>query len=241
SLPLMEETHEVLETADTKTQEAFEQNERTTLRRHPERGAHDRAQVYEILDAGFVCHVGFVANGHPFVIPTAYARIGDELFIHGARESRMMQALGAGGDVCVTVTHLDGLVLARSAAHHSLNYRSAVVFGRASVITDARAKLAALRAFTEHIVPGRWDEARRPSREELEETTVLSLPLAEASAKVRTGPPLDKEKDYKLNIWAGEIPLLTHAVEAVADPRLPPGTQVPPSVVNYLKNSKELL
>lgn len=231
----------VLTTTDTKTNETFEQNERTTLKRHPERGAHDSAQVYEILDAGIVCHVGFVADGHPFVIPTAYVRVGDELFIHGARESRMMAALGRGGEVCVTVTHLDGLVLARSAAHHSLNYRSAVVFGRASVVTDARAKLDALRAFTEHVVPGRWDEVRRPSREELEETTVLSLPLREASAKVRTGPPLDKEKDYKLSVWAGVIPLRTHAAEAEADPRLAPGTEVPPSVINYLKNSGELL
>lgn len=224
---------------NTKTQESFEQTGRTTLGRHPERGSHERARVYEILDAGFVCHVGFIMGGQPFVIPTAYARVGDELLLHGARESRMMQALGEGGEVCVTVTLLDGLVLARAAVNQSLNYRSVVVFGRASVIDEPRAKHAALRAFTEHIVPGRWDEVRRPNREEMHATTVLSIPLDEASAKVRTGPPLDSEGDYPLNVWAGVIPLKTLAGEAVADPRLAPGTKLPPSVLDYVKNSRE--
>ncbi|HYE64537.1 MAG TPA: pyridoxamine 5'-phosphate oxidase family protein, partial [Pyrinomonadaceae bacterium] len=199
--------------------ERFTRTERTTLRRLPKRGKYEREVVYGILDEGFICHVGFTVEGHPVVIPTGYARVGDDLYIHGSQASRMLRALRGGIEVCVTVTLIDGLVLARSAFHHSINYRSVVVFGRASVVKDPAEKLEALRALSEHIVPGRWDEVRQPSQNELKATMVLSLPLVEVSAKVRTGPPLDDEDDYKLPVWAGEVPLRLVAAAPVNDPR----------------------
>lgn len=206
---------------------SFARTERTTLRRLPKRGSFERQTVYDILDEGFVCHVGFVSDGQPVVIPTAYGRVGDTLYLHGARASRMLKALGAGADVCVGVTLVDGLVLARSAFHHSINYRSVVVFGRARVVESDEEKRAALLAFTEHVVPGRWDEVREPTKQELDSTLVLSLPLEEASAKVRTGPPVDDDEDYSLPIWAGVLPLRVCAGEAVPDPRLNEGTPPP--------------
>lgn len=178
----------------------FARTDRTTLKRLPNRGSYDRALIYSILDEGFICHMGFTVDNRPFVIPTGYARAGDKLYVHGSQASRMMRALQGGIDLCLTVTLLDGLVLARSAFHHSMNYRSVVVFGKASVVEDEAEKMEALRAFTEHIVPGRWDEVRWPNPSELKATTVLSLPLAEASAKIRTGPPLDDEEDYQLDV-----------------------------------------
>jgi nitroimidazol reductase NimA-like FMN-containing flavoprotein (pyridoxamine 5'-phosphate oxidase superfamily) len=208
----------------------FAPTERTKLKRLPKRGAFDRRTVYEILDAGFVCHVGFVSDGQPFVIPTAYGRAGDTLYIHGSKASRTLKALSEGADVCVTVTLVDGLVLARSAFHHSINYRSVVVFGRARVVKSDEEKNAALLAFMEHVVPGRWDEVRLPNAQELNATLVLALPLAEASAKVRTGPPIDDEEDYGLPIWAGVLPLRTVADTAVPDPRLPAETPLSESV-----------
>ncbi len=217
--------------------EEFPRTARTRLRRLPKRGSFDRRTVYEILDEGFVCHVGFVSDGQPFVIPTAYGRAGDELYLHGARASRMLKALGEGADVCVTVTLVDGLVLARSAFHHSINYRSVVVFGRARVVETDEEKTRALRAFTEHVMPGRWDEVRWPTPEELAATLVLALPLAEASAKVRTGPPVDDEEDYRLPVWAGVLPLRTSAGEPEPDPRLPAGTP-PPGYVEGFDLSK---
>jgi nitroimidazol reductase NimA-like FMN-containing flavoprotein (pyridoxamine 5'-phosphate oxidase superfamily) len=206
---------------------SFTQTARTTLRRLPKRGSFERQTAYDILDEGFVCHVAFVSDGQPFVIPTAYGRAGDRLYLHGARASRMLKALGAGADVCVNVTLVDGLVLARSAFHHSINYRSVVVFGRARVVESDEEKTAALLAFMEHVVPGRWDEVREPTKQELDATLVLSLSLDEASAKVRTGPPIDDEEDYDLPIWAGVLPLRVGAGEAVADPRLREGTPPP--------------
>ncbi|HVF43573.1 MAG TPA: pyridoxamine 5'-phosphate oxidase family protein [Pyrinomonadaceae bacterium] len=205
----------------------FRRTERTTLRRLPKRGSFERQTVYDILDEGFVCHVGFVSDGHPVVIPTAYGRAGDKLYLHGARASRMLKALGAGADVCVSVTLVDGLVLARSAFHHSINYRSVVVFGRARVVESDEEKTAALLAFTEHVVPGRWGEVREPTKQELDSTLVLSLTLEEASAKVRTGPPVDDEEDYELPIWAGVLPLRVAAGEAIPDTRLKEGTPPP--------------
>src|SRR6266478_6802302 len=178
----------------------FQPTERTTLKRLPKRGVYDRDLVYQILDEGFVCHVGFAVDGRPFVIPTGYARVGDSLIIHGSQASRMLRTLGQGIDVCVTVTLIDGLVLARSAFHHSMNYRSVVVFGRATVVEGSDAKIAALRALSEHMIPGRWDDVRAPNERELQQTTVLSLPLTEASAKVRCGPPLDDEEDYQMEV-----------------------------------------
>jgi hypothetical protein len=213
--------------------EGFPTTARTTLRRLPKRGSFERRTVYEILDEGFVCHVGFVAEGQPFVIPTAYGREGDELYLHGARASRMLKALGEGSDVCVTVTLVDGLVLARSAFHHSLNYRSVVVFGRARVVESDEEKTRALRAFTEHVVPGRWDAVRWPTPQELAATLVLALPLSEASAKIRTGPPLDDEEDYEMPVWAGVVPLAAAAGEPEPDPRLPAGTPLPGHVEGF--------
>jgi nitroimidazol reductase NimA-like FMN-containing flavoprotein (pyridoxamine 5'-phosphate oxidase superfamily) len=213
--------------------ETFPQTARTTIKRLPQRGRYERAEVDAILDEGFVCHVGFVLDGQPFVIPTGYARVADLLYVHGARASRMLKALRDGVDVCVTVTLVDGLVLARSAFHHSMNYRSVVVFGRARAVDDEAEKMAALHAVTEHIAPGRWAEVRQPNQQELNATLVLAVPLAEASAKVRTGPPIDDEEDYALPVWAGELPLRLTTGAPVADPRLPADIEPPLHVLNY--------
>ncbi len=215
----------------------FPQTERTTLKRLPKRGVYDRELVYKILDEGFICHVSFSVAGQPFVIPTGYARVADQLFIHGSQVSRMLRSLATGIDVCVAVTLIDGLVLARSAFHHSLNYRSVVIFGRAAMVEDRAAKLAALFAFSEHVVPGRWNDVREPTDAELKATTVLSLPLEEVSAKIRTGPPIDDEADYALNVWAGVLPLELIAGVPTADPRLPEGIEKPDYILNYSRTT----
>ena len=211
------------------------QTARTTLKRLPQRGVYDRKLINQILDEGFICHVAFAVDGQPFVIPTGYARAGDNLFIHGSQASRMLRTLGQGIEVCVTVTLIDGLVLARSAFHHSMNYRSVVVFGRATVVEDRKEKLAALLALSEHMIPDRWADVREPNERELQLTTVLSLPLTEASAKVRTGPPLDDEEDYELPIWAGVIRLRLAADAPVADPRLPASIEPPEYALKYAR------
>jgi nitroimidazol reductase NimA-like FMN-containing flavoprotein (pyridoxamine 5'-phosphate oxidase superfamily) len=211
----------------------IKQTERTRLRRLPKRGVFDRETVHSILDEGMVCHVAFAIDGTPFVIPTGYARIGDRLVIHGSSASRMLRSLAGGIDVCVTVTLLDGLVLARSAFHHSVNYRSVIVFGKATVVDDDTRKMKALEAFTEHVIPGRWSDVRSPNDLELKATTVLSIPIDEASAKVRTGGPVDDEKDYELGVWAGVIPLVLTAGDAVADERLDRGIETPSYVLTY--------
>lgn len=211
----------------------FPETDRTRLKRLPKRGHFDRETVYSILDEGFICHVGFAVNGQPFVIPTGYARAGDTLYIHGSQASRMLRSLAGGIDACVTVTIVDGLVLARSAFHHSMNYRSVVVFGRATLVDDGAEKLAALTALSEHIVPGRWADVREPNEQEMKLTTVLQLPLEEASAKVRTGPPLDDEEDYALPIWAGVIPLRLVTGEPINDPRLSDGIPLPDYAARY--------
>jgi nitroimidazol reductase NimA-like FMN-containing flavoprotein (pyridoxamine 5'-phosphate oxidase superfamily) len=198
--------------------------------RLPERARYDRDTIHAILDEGLVCHVGFVADGQPFVIPTTYARLDDRLVIHGSAASRMVKALAGGAPACVSVTLLDGLVLARSAFHHSMNYRSVVVVGRAIEIVDPLEKRSALEAIVEHVAPGRGPSVRPPSEIELRATRVVALPLDESSAKVRTGPPKDDEDDYALPVWAGEIPLGLSAGPALADPRLAPGIAVPPDV-----------
>ncbi|RCJ40820.1 flavin-nucleotide-binding protein [Nostoc minutum NIES-26] len=208
-------------------------SQRTTVKRLPQRGNYERETIYQILDEGLVCHVGFIAQGQPFVIPTAYGRVNDTLYIHGSPASRMLRTLQQGIDVCVTVTLLDGLVLARSAFHHSMNYRSVVVFGTATIVEDPEQKLAALKAFTEHVINGRWDEVRSPNRPELAGTLVLSLPLAEASAKLRTGGPVDDETDYQLPIWAGEIPLKLTATTPIPDSRLHPSIKLPKYISSY--------
>jgi nitroimidazol reductase NimA-like FMN-containing flavoprotein (pyridoxamine 5'-phosphate oxidase superfamily) len=218
--------------------EKFTPTQRTTIKRLPKRGKYDYETVYQILDEGLVCHVGFVVDGQPYVIPTAYGRVEDKLYIHGSPASRMLRTLEEGIPVCVTVTLIDGLVLARSAFHHSMNYRSVVIFGTASVVSEPEEKLKALHAFTEHVVPGRWEEVRQPNRNELAGTLVLSLPIVEVSAKVRTGSPIDDEADYELPAWAGEIPLRVVATAPIDDSRLQPGIVLPPYVQNYTR-SKE--
>jgi nitroimidazol reductase NimA-like FMN-containing flavoprotein (pyridoxamine 5'-phosphate oxidase superfamily) len=201
----------------------------TTLHRLPKRGSHERAVIHGILDAGLVCHVGFVADGQPFVIPTAYGRAGDTLYIHGAVASRMLKHLAGGAPVCVTVTLLDGLVLARSAFHHSMNYRSVVLLGAPRRV-EGEERLAALRAIVEHITPGRWEATRAPNDKELAATTVLALAIEEGSAKVRSGPPLDDAEDLGLSHWAGVVPLALRAAAPVPDPALPPGAELPAHV-----------
>jgi nitroimidazol reductase NimA-like FMN-containing flavoprotein (pyridoxamine 5'-phosphate oxidase superfamily) len=206
---------------------------RTTLKRLPKRGAFERATLNRILDEGLVCHVGFVGDSGPVVIPTAYGREGKTLFLHGSAAGRMLKTVGGGVDVCVTVTLIDSLVLARSAFHHSMNYRSVVVFGRARVVDEFDEKFAALKSITEHIVPGRWPDVRPPSPQEMKGTLVLALALDEASAKIRTGPPIDDEEDYALPVWAGELPLRVVPQTPVADARLVPGVGVPGYVRMY--------
>ncbi|HKO98984.1 MAG TPA: pyridoxamine 5'-phosphate oxidase family protein [Pyrinomonadaceae bacterium] len=211
----------------------FTKTERTTLKRLPKRGVYDRDSVYGILDEGLICHVGFAVNGRPFVIPTGYARVENRLYIHGSQASRMLRTLSDGVDACITVTLLDGLVLARSAFHHSMNYRSAVIFGRAFLVEDQAEKVAALHAFSDHVIPGRWTEVREPTEQELKATSVLSLELTEASAKVRTGPPLDDDEDYALPVWAGVIPLRLIASDPLKDPALPEGIEAPAYARDY--------
>jgi hypothetical protein len=200
--------------------EALRRTARTTLKRLPKRGSYERAAMHRILDEALICHVGFAGEDTPVVIPTAYGRTGDTLYLHGSAASRMLRTVGGGVDVCVTVTLVDGLVFARSAFHHSINYRSVVIFGRAIVVEDLESKLAALRAIVEHIVPGRWEHVRAPHAQELKATLVLALPLAEASVKTRSGPPIDDEEDYARAVWAGELPLRIVPQEPVADARL---------------------
>jgi len=206
---------------------------RTEVKRLPQRSRYDAEVVHGILDEALVCHVGFVIDGEPVVLPTIHARHGDQLYLHGSPASRMLRTLQRQVDVCVTVTLVDGLVLARSAFHHSMNYRSVVVFGRASAVTDRVEKMAAFRALVEHVNPGRWDHVRPPNEKELRSTLVLALALGEASAKVRTGPPIDDEADYALPVWAGELPVRTMPGAPIDDPRLAPGTVVPEHVTGW--------
>ena len=216
----------------------FTPTERTVLKRLPKRGDYDRAAVFQILDEAFICHVGFIADGKPVVIPTSYGRIGDDLYIHGSAASRMLRSLEEGIDVCVTVTLIDGLVLARSAFHHSINYRSVVIFGNATVVNNPDEKMSALQAFTDHVVSGRWADVRPPDEGELRATLVLKLPLVEVSAKVRIGPPIDDEADYSLAVWAGVVPLELRAGDPVSDERLPSGIDAPDYARNYARNNR---
>jgi nitroimidazol reductase NimA-like FMN-containing flavoprotein (pyridoxamine 5'-phosphate oxidase superfamily) len=205
--------------------DTFTPTERTQVRRIAKRGVYDRDTVYAILDEGYVCHVGFALDGQPYVIPTGYARLGDEIFIHGSAASRMLRAMGDGVDVCVTVTLIDGFVFSRSAFHHSMNYRSVVMLGRARVLADPAEKMIALRRFTNHILPGRFEEVRPPSDAELKATMVLALPLEEVSAKIRTGPPVEDEGDIARPTWAGVVPLRVQLGTPVPMGDLVPGVQ----------------
>ncbi|PYS98425.1 MAG: pyridoxamine 5'-phosphate oxidase family protein [Acidobacteria bacterium] len=212
------------------------QTDRTTVKRLPKRGQYDRATIDSILDEGFICHVGFVVEGQPYVIPTGYARVDDHLYIHGSSASRMLRNLSKGVEVCVTVTLIDGLVLARSAFHHSMNYRSVVILGRARLVDQDEEKNRALEALTEHIVPGRWADVRWPTDLELKATTVLKLAIDEASAKIRTGGPIDDEEDYAMDVWAGVLPLSIEPHEAIPDERLARPTQTPHYIETYKRS-----
>ena len=213
--------------------------QRTRVIREPDRGVYDRDSAYQILDEGFLCHVGFAIGGQPFVIPTSYGRKDSSLYIHGSAASRMLRQMKPGVPVCVTVTLLDGLVLARSVFNHSMNYRSVVILGKATLVDDPVEKLAALRILAEHILPGRWDDARQPNERELKATSVLRLPIEEFSAKVRTGPPIDDEEDHSFPTWAGVLPLETRVGTAINDPHLDSACAVPGYVRNYSRKRQQ--
>jgi len=208
---------------------------RTEVRRLPERGSYDPELIRSILDEALICHVGFVHEGAPVVIPTIHARLGDTLYLHGSPASRMLRSMRSGEEICVTVTLVDGLVVARAAFHNSMNYRSVVVFGSPRIVTDPAEKWDALEAVTEHVVPGRWADSRPMTKKEQKGTLVAALPIGEASAKVRTGGPGDDEEDYSLPIWAGVIPLSHTPGAPVADERLRAGVETPTYVAEYLR------
>jgi uncharacterized protein len=214
----------------------FDKTSRTKVRRIPDRGRYDEETVFSILDEAFVCHVGFAVEGKPFVIPTLYGRVGTTLYVHGSAASRMLREMERGVEVCVTVTLVDGLVLARSAFHHSMNYRSVVLFGTARLVEDPAEKLEALRAISEHIVPNRWDEVRGPNEKEMKATSVLAIPISEVSAKVRTGGPKDDDEDYAIPVWAGVLPLHTVPGEPIPDDCLPADTPIPAHVSEYSRS-----
>jgi nitroimidazol reductase NimA-like FMN-containing flavoprotein (pyridoxamine 5'-phosphate oxidase superfamily) len=213
-------------------------SERARVRRAPKRADYDRATIDAILDEALVAHLGFTVDGQPYVIPTLHARIGDEVYVHGSAASRMVTMLGAGLPACLTVTLLDGLVLARSAFNHSMNYRSAVVLGRARFVEGPEERAAALEAFTERLIPGRWAECRPPTRQELKGTRVLALSLDEASAKVRSGGPVDDTEDYDLDHWAGVVPLRLTPGPVEADEKLRDGIEVPASVTAWIEDAR---
>ena len=207
---------------------------RTSVKRIPGRASYDREVIYSILDAALVCHVGFAIGGQPYVIPTLHVRIADRLYIHGSAASRMLGAAAEGAPLAVTVTHIDGLVLARSAFHHSVNYCSVVILGAATLIADPAEKLAVMKALIEHVTPGRWEHIRPPNKQELAATSVLALPIAEASAKLRSGGPLDDEADYARPVWSGQIPIAMKTLPPVFDARVDPSTPIPAHVAEYL-------
>jgi nitroimidazol reductase NimA-like FMN-containing flavoprotein (pyridoxamine 5'-phosphate oxidase superfamily) len=212
----------------------FPKSTRNKIKRIPKRGHYDLETVFSILDSAFVCHIGFSIKGQPYVIPTAYGRSGNRIYIHGSSKSRMLLELGKGIPLCLTVTQLDGLVLARSVFHHSMNYRSAVIFGTATRL-EKEEKLEALRVVSDHILPGRWDEARLPNRKELKATLVLQIEVEEASAKIRTGPPSDDKADYSLPIWAGMLPISTSYQSPIVDPGMKMEIAVPDSIKAFVR------
>jgi nitroimidazol reductase NimA-like FMN-containing flavoprotein (pyridoxamine 5'-phosphate oxidase superfamily) len=214
------------------TEAGLSETERTRLRRHKERGRTDRADLYDVLDAGLICHLGVVVNGSPRVLPTTYARDGETLYLHGSSANAGFGAADE-HEVCVTVTHFDGLVLARSVFSHSVNYRSAMVLGTAVVVRDEDERRHALRAIVEHLVPGQWDAARSPTAKEMAATSVLALPLAEASVKIRTGGPADEPADLDLDVWAGVLPATVTFGAPEPDPALRPGITVPRHISSF--------
>ena len=206
---------------------------RTRVKRLPKRASYDRDVINALLDSALVCHVGFAIDGQPYVIPTLQVRIGDRLYIHGSAASRMLGTAANGTPLAVTVTHIDGVVMARSAFHHSVNYRSVTILGVATLVTGHVEKLAVMKGLIDHVAPGRWDHIRQPNEKELDATSVLSIPIDEASAKLRSGGPIDDEADYALPIWAGEIPITMTALAPIADSRLVPATPIPAHVAEY--------
>jgi nitroimidazol reductase NimA-like FMN-containing flavoprotein (pyridoxamine 5'-phosphate oxidase superfamily) len=216
----------------------FSTTDRSQIKRKPERGLYDREAIYAILDEALICHVGFVEHAQPYVIPINFARVGDTIVLHGAKASRLLKHVGAGQAVCVEATLVDGLVLARSVFNHSVNYRSVVLFGSGRVLEEDQEKLAALEAITEHLIPGRWHEARRPTAKELKATSVVSIDIDQGSAKVRSGPAVDDEEDYALPVWAGVLPLEEIALPAAPDERLAPGVVAPAYTTNYSRKPR---
>ncbi|HET8549548.1 MAG TPA: pyridoxamine 5'-phosphate oxidase family protein [Bryobacteraceae bacterium] len=219
------------------TGDGYRPTERTRVRRLAKRAAYDRATVHAILDQGFICHVAFVVDGSPVVLPTAYGRAGERLFIHGSAANRMLSTAAKGVDIAVAVTLVDGLVLARSAFHHSINYRSVVLFGRARLLADPAEKNEALRVISEHIIRGRWEQVRPPSEKELSMTSVIAVELDEVSAKVRTGPPLDDADDMDYPVWAGVLPLLMEAGAPVPDGDASHAPAIPEYIRNYRRRT----
>jgi nitroimidazol reductase NimA-like FMN-containing flavoprotein (pyridoxamine 5'-phosphate oxidase superfamily) len=205
----------------------FEVSDRIKIRREPELASYEKSAIYEIIDAALLCHVGFVQNGQPFVIPTIHARYQDSILLHGSRASRLMRHIEAGQPVCVAITMLDGLVLARSVFNHSMNYRSVVLFGRGKSLSDDSEKLHGLNVISDHLMPGRWADARLPTQKELDQTSVVSITIEEASAKISTGPPEDEAEDYELPFWAGVLPIEQRILDPVDDPKLRSGIPIP--------------
>jgi nitroimidazol reductase NimA-like FMN-containing flavoprotein (pyridoxamine 5'-phosphate oxidase superfamily) len=211
----------------------FTKTEKNRIKRLPKRGQYDRETIYRILDEALICHVGFVENGQPYVIPINFARLEDTILLHGAKASRLLKHIAAGHPICVEATIVDGLVLARSVFHHSVNYRSVVLFGSGYAIEDQQEKLAALKAITDHLIPGRWQETRPPNRKELNATSVVAIRIEAASAKVRVGPPVDDEEDYALPVWAGVLPLHETASAPIRDERLLEDIPLPEYIAGY--------
>jgi nitroimidazol reductase NimA-like FMN-containing flavoprotein (pyridoxamine 5'-phosphate oxidase superfamily) len=214
----------------------FPKTARNQVKRHPERGQYDSAIIYPIVDEALICHVGFVQDDLPYVLPTLHARQGDTILLHGAKGSRLLRHAEAGGEVCIAITLLDGIVLARSAFSHSINYRSVVVFGRGAIIADEHDRLQALAAFTERLIPGRWADVREPSAVELKQTSIVAVAIESASAKIRIGPPKDAEDDLALPVWAGVLPLCQTSGSPIAAPGLQDGIAVPNYLRDYMRN-----
>jgi nitroimidazol reductase NimA-like FMN-containing flavoprotein (pyridoxamine 5'-phosphate oxidase superfamily) len=211
----------------------FFPTEKTKIRRRPDRGSYDRELIYKILDEAFVCHVAFIADGQPFVVPTNYVRVDNNLYLHGSPASRLMKTLSSGSPFCLNVTLLDGIVFSPTAMGHSVNYRSVVVIGKAEVIEDASAKRQAMRDFVEYVIRGRWDSVRPPTEPEIKATMILAVPLIEASAKVRSGFAVDSDEEYAADVWTGVIPMKWAAGKPVADPRGKPGIAAPDNILEY--------
>jgi nitroimidazol reductase NimA-like FMN-containing flavoprotein (pyridoxamine 5'-phosphate oxidase superfamily) len=216
----------------------FPKAKRNQIQRLPKRGEYRKDAIYKIIDEALICHVGFVQEGQPFVIPTIHTREGDTIYLHGALSSRMLGYIQEGNPLCIEITLLDGIVFARSAFHSSLNYRSVVLFGTGRVVEPEEEKRHALEVLMKHIAPGRWEEARKPNRKELATTRVVAIPIESASAKIRTGPPADDEEDYQLPVWAGILPLQLQSLEPVADERLGKGISVPDYIADYSRNRR---